>query len=91
MEEADGHDGLWAVNAGGAHCQAAPDDHHEREPDARFDVVEGQVGWNLSDNVAGCVVSRCQGAVMGAVQWLALDLPNCEACVDFVKLIPHEA
>lgn len=52
LEEADGHDGARVVHGGRHHGQAAPEDHHEREPDARLDVVQRQVGWDLAEHVA---------------------------------------
>lgn len=36
------------------HCQCSPQENHAREEDTWFDVVKGQVGWDLSDDIANC-------------------------------------
>jgi hypothetical protein len=38
----------------GYHRQSSPNQYHARKENARFDVVECQVGGNLSDDVADC-------------------------------------
>jgi hypothetical protein len=40
------------MGSGREHGKSAPDDHHAWEEDAGFEVVEGEVGRNLADDVA---------------------------------------
>lgn len=59
LEKANGHDGLGFVHRGGDHGEAAPEEHHGGEPDAWLDVVEGEVGRDLAQDVA-VVNEYCQ-------------------------------
>ena len=56
QKEADGHDGLRALDGGRDHGQRAKADHHAGEEVARREIVDGQVGGDLAENVAG----KCQ-------------------------------
>lgn len=51
-EEANRHDALRVMGARRAHSQAAPDEEHTREKDARAEISRGNdVGWNHSDYI----------------------------------------
>lgn len=52
LKEADRHDGLGVAGRGGDHGEGAPEEHHEGEPDARLDVLEGQVRWDLAQDIS---------------------------------------
>lgn len=89
LEEANGHDGLGFVHRGGDHGEAAPEEHHGGEPDARLDVVEREVGRDLAQDVA-VMNEYCQWMIRRHVG-TSNHLPNCEAGVDFIELIADKA
>ena len=53
MEETDCHDVSWMMGSSSDHGESSPNDHHAREEDARFEVVEGEVGRDLADDISG--------------------------------------
>lgn len=52
LEEADGHDVSRVMSSSGKHRESSPDHHHDRKEDARFEMVERQIGRDLADDVA---------------------------------------
>jgi len=90
LEEADRHDGLRVVHRRRHHGEAAPEDHHEREPYPRLDVVQGEVGRNLAQDIAAVLVSV---DLLDARYCFAsgANSPHGEAGVDLVELVSLEA
>lgn len=52
LEEADGHDVSGVFGCCGDHGESSPDYHHAWEEDAWLEVVEGKIGWDLSDDIS---------------------------------------
>lgn len=99
LEEANGHDGLRVVHRGGDHGETAPKQHHGGEPDAWLDIVEGEVGRDLAQDVAVNEWQFCQWMILkidreppAQSRWeKSSHLPNRKAGVDFIELIAGKA
>lgn len=52
LEEADCHYVAGMVDGGCDHGEGTPDEHHTGEEDAGFEMVEGEIGRNLADDIA---------------------------------------
>jgi len=59
LEETYCHDIPWMVGCCRDHGEGSPDDYHAWKEDTRFEVVEGQIAGNLTNNVAERLSSVC--------------------------------
>lgn len=76
LEEADRHDVAWVMGGGCEHGECTPGDHHAWEEDAGFEVIEGEIGRDLADNIS--VECQHHALYLKTIRHLEYQIQRCE-------------